>query len=331
MRKLRIGVLSTARIAVEKVIPGLQGSERCEVVAIASRDLDRARAAAQPLGIGTVHGSYEDLLADTGVDAVYNPLPNHLHAPLTVAAAEAGKHVLCEKPLALDADEARTMVDACERAGVVFVEAFMYRSHPQWSRVRELLDEGRLGELRWVQSAFSYDNPDPANIRNVAAYGGGGLMDIGCYCIDVSRWLLADEPERVEGAIRTDPEFGTDVLATGLLAFPGDRHASFTCSTRSANDQWVHLVGSEATLTVELPFNARPDAPTRLLVSDTGPHEPPQVLEVPPADQYGLQGDAFAAAVLDGAPVPTSGANGVANLRVIAALRAAAGPSADRR
>jgi predicted dehydrogenase len=222
---LRFGVLSTARIGVTRVIPALQRSQRCEVVAIASRDEDRANTAAQQLGIATSHSSYEALLADPDVDAVYNPLPNHLHAPWTLAAAEAGKHVLCEKPLAMDAAEAQHMVEGCREAGVVLVEAFMYRMHPQWVRVRELIADGTLGELRAVHSVFSYHNTDPDDIRNIADYGGGGLMDIGCYCIDVSRMLLGGEPVAARGEVQIDATFGTDVLATGLLRFDDDREA----------------------------------------------------------------------------------------------------------
>lgn len=321
MQRLRWGILSTARIGTQKVTPGLQRSDRGEVVAIASRDEAKARAAADELGIPRAHGSYEALLEDPEVDAIYNPLPNHLHATWTLAAAEAGKHVLCEKPLAMNADEAQQMVDGCRAAGVVLVEGFMYRLHPQWVQVREVVASGRLGELLAVQSFFSFSNRDPADIRNIAEFGGGALMDIGCYCIDLSRMLFDDEPARAVGAVRLDPEFGTDVVSSGVLGFPGGGQATFTCSTVSAPDQRVHVVGTEARLTVEMPFNAPPDRSLRLLVTSEGPLESPEVIEVPAADQYGLQGDAFARAVLDGEPVPVEPSNGVANLRVMSALR----------
>ena len=325
MQRLRMGILSTAKIGIEHVIPALQRSERCEVVAIASRDGDLARRVADELGIERSHGSYEALLADPAVDAVYNPLPNHLHAPWTLAAAAAGKHVLCEKPLALGPDEAQSMIDGCRDAGVVLQEAFMYRLHPQWQRVREMVASGLLGEVHTVQSMFAYDNRDPDNIRNIPAYGGGGLMDIGCYCIDLSRMLFGGEPIRTQGMVRIDPDFGTDVLASGLLEFSEERHAGFTCGTQSAGDQRVHVIGTSGHVTVELPFNVPPDRPTRLLFTTGWPGQAPEVIEIAPADHYGLQGDAFARTILDGAPISTPPENGVANLRVIEALRGGRG------
>src|SRR5215510_5780357 len=212
--RLRFGVLGCASIATRKVIPAITGSQRCEVVAIASRDAGRASAAAADLGVARHHGSYEDLLADPDVEAVYIPLPNHLHAAWTLRAAEAGKHVLCEKPLALDTAEVAEMIDGCWRAGVVLMEAFMYRVHPLWTRTYELVNAGSIGELQAIQAFFSYRNLDPENIRNIAEYGGGALMDIGCYMINVARWLFAGEPSDVLGAVRFDPVFGTDVLSS---------------------------------------------------------------------------------------------------------------------
>ena len=324
VERLRWGVLSTARIGVDKVIPALQRSERGAVVAIASRDGSRAEKAASGLGIARAHASYEALLDDPDVNAIYNPLPNHLHAEWTLAAARVGKHVLCEKPLGLDADEAQHMIDGCRDAGVTLVEGFMYRQHPQWVRTREIVASGRLGMVQAIQTFFSYDNRNPADIRNIAEFGGGALMDIGCYCIDLSRMLFGGEPQRVEGMLRVDPDFGTDVLSSALLSFSDGRHATFTCSTQCTPDQRVHVVGTDARLTVEIPFNAPPDRPLRLLLAAEGPQEPPEVIEVSAADQYSLQGDAFARSVLDGEAVPLEPENGVANLRIIAALRGAA-------
>ena len=325
MQRLRVGVLSTAKIGIVHVIPALQRSQRCTVVAIASRNGDTARRVADDLGIERAHGSYDALLADAEVDAVYNPLPNHLHAPWTLAAAEAGKHVRCEKPLAMGSREAQVMVDACRDAGVVLQEAFMYRLHPQWVRVRELVASGVLGEVHTIQTMFAYDNRDPDNIRNIAAYGGGALMDIGCYCIDLARMLFGADPIRSLGLVRIDPDFGTDVLTSGLLEFPGGRHASFTCSTQSAGDQRVHVIGTRGHVTVELPFNVPPDRPTRLSFTTGWPAQAPEVIEIDPADQYALQGDAFARTILDGVPLSTPPENGVANLRVIEELREDAG------
>lgn len=314
---LRFGVLGSAKIAREKVIPAMQRGGSTDVVAIASRDVERAREAAAALGVPRAHGSYEDLLADEEVDAVYVPLPNHLHAPWTIAAARAGKHVLCEKPMALDRDEAEEMLATCEDAGVTFMEAFMYRVHPQWVRARELAASGTLGELRAVQSFFSYHNEDPSDIRNVVAYGGGALMDIGCYCIDVARLLFDAEPEEVTGTVHRHPAFGTDVVSSATLRFAGGRQATFTCSTQCAPHQHVRVLGTEGHLEIETPFNAPPDAPTRLRLTRGGTAEE---ISVPAADQYTLQGDAFAAAVLQGTPVPVPHATGVGVLAVIETL-----------
>jgi predicted dehydrogenase len=323
---VRWGVLSTARIGVDKVIPGILRAEHAEMVAIASRDEGVARAAAGRLGISKAHGSYEALLEDPDVDVVYNPLPNHLHAEWTLRAAEAGKHVLCEKPLAMSSREAQEMIDGCRRAGVLLMEAFMYRLHPQWARVRDIVASGRLGEVGSVETFFSYHNVDPQNIRNVAAYGGGALMDIGCYAIDVSRMLFGGEPTRVEAIVRRDPTFRTDVVTSALMEF-GQRHATFTCSTQLEPDQRVHVFGTKGRLLVEIPFNIPGDRPTRLFLTAGG--DPPvapntEVIEVPPADQYELQAEALSRAILDGTYLPFPIEDAVANMRAIEMVLASA-------
>jgi predicted dehydrogenase len=312
-------VLSTAGIGIRNVIPGMRAAERCELVAIASRDATAAARAAEDLGIPRAHGGYEALLEDPEVEAVYIPLPNHLHAEWTLRAAEAGKHVLCEKPIAMTSAEAQDMLDGCRSAGVLLMEAFMYRLHPQWVRVRELAASGRLGELMAIQTFFSYRNVDPNNIRNVAEYGGGALMDVGCYAINVARMLFGEEPSRVEALVRRDPEFGTDAVTSAVLGF-GDRHSTFTCSTQLEPEQRVHLIGTEGRLLVEIPFNAPADRNTRLLLTAGG--DPPvspntEVIEIPPADQYAIQVDEFSRAVTDGAEVPIPPEDAVANMRVI--------------
>jgi predicted dehydrogenase len=326
-RRLRWGVLSTASIATQKVIPGLRRTARNEVVAIASRSADAANAAARDLGIGTAHPTYEALLADPAVEAVYVPLPNHLHAEWTIAAARAGKHVLCEKPLALDAEEAQRMIDAADSAGVVLMEAFMYRHHPSWSLAREVIASGRIGEVRAVDSWFSYYNDDPSNIRNVGAYGGGALYDIGCYAVNLSRMLFHGEPDEVQARVVRDPESGVDVLTSAILGF-GQGTATFTCSTRVEDDQRVHVYGSRGRISIEIPFNIPPDRPTRVRVFAGG--EPPvapgvETFELPTQDPYAAELDAFAAAVLDGVPLPVAPTDAVANLRTIERIFAAAG------
>ena len=317
--EVRWGVLSTARVAREKVIPGIQGADRCRVVAIASRDEARAAEAARAAGIPTVHGSYEALLADSGVDAVYIPLPNHLHAEWAMAAARAGKHVMCEKPLALTAADAERMIDVAKAQGVHLMEAFMYRLHPSWVAVREIVASGRIGRLVAVQSWFSYFNDDPTNIRNVLAFGGGALYDIGCYSVNLSRMLFGGEPSRVEASIQRDPLSGVDVLTSGFLEFDGGV-ATFACSTRAEDDQRVHIYGTEGRISIGIPFNIPPDRPTHVFVSHGG--EPPvdpatETITFETADPYSVEAALFAAAVLDGEPTPVPPQDAVANLRVI--------------
>jgi predicted dehydrogenase len=319
---VRWGVLSTAKIGIEKVIPATAAAARCEVVAIASRDLGRAQTAASGLGIARAFGSYEDLLADPDIDAVYIPLPNHLHADWTIAAAVAGKHVLCEKPLATSAAEAELMIQACEAEGVLLMEAFMYRLHPTWEAVRELLANDRIGELRAVQSWFSYFNDDPGDIRNIVDAGGGALYDIGCYCVNLSRMLFGAEPIRIQGSVTRDAVMGIDTLTSGILGFD-DGMATFTCGIRAEPDQRVHIYGTGGRISVEIPFNIPPDRPTRVFVTAGG--DPPvrpdtQVLTFEPANEYTIQAERFAAAVLDRTPAPIPPSDAVGNLRVIEEL-----------
>jgi predicted dehydrogenase len=322
MTDLRWGILSTANVARTQVIPGIQKADRCRIVAIASRDATRALAAASAAGIPRAHGSYEDLLADPEVDAVYIPLPNHLHAEWTIAAVHAGKHVLCEKPLALTSSDAERMVAAAETAGVLLMEAFMYRLHPSWVAVQELVTSGRIGRLVAVQSWFSYFNDDPQNIRNVAAYGGGALFDIGCYSVNLSRLLFGAEPQWVSASVIRDPATGVDVLTSGLLEFEAGV-ATFTCSTRAEDDQRVDVYGTEGRVSVEIPFNIPPDRATHIFLTRGG--DPPvnpatERLTFETADPYTVEAQSFAAAVLDGRPVPVPPADAVANLRVIERL-----------
>ena len=315
--KVRWGVLSTARIGTGKVIPAMQSGRYCEIAAIASRDLGRARAAADRLGIPKAYGSYEELLADPGIDAIYNPLPNHLHVPWSIKALEAGKHVLCEKPIALTAAEAQKLLDAArERPQLKVMEAFMYRHHPQWQRARQLVADGKIGELRTIQSFFSYYNADPADIRNVAEFGGGGLMDIGCYTISLSRFIFGSEPQRVCGIIEYDPQFKTDRLASGVLDF-GRGTSTFTCATQLTPYQRVNIFGTEGRVEIEIPFNAPADRPCRMW-HQYGSEVYEIVLDA--CDQYTIQGDLFSQAVLDDTPVPTPLEDAVANMKVIEAL-----------
>lgn len=314
MRKLRIGILSTANIGMKKVTPAMQRGQHTEVVAIASRTQARADAAAKQLGIPAAHGSYEALLADPNVDAIYNPLPNHGHVPWSIRAIQAGKHVLCEKPIALTSAEAGALIAAAKQhPRIKVMEAFMYRHHPQWIRAKQIVAEGGIGALRTVHSFFSYYNADPANVRNKAEIGGGGLMDIGCYNISLSRFLFGAEPARVVGLVEFDPTFKTDRLASGMLDF-GAGTATFTCSTQLSSYQRVNIYGTEGRVEIEIPFNAPPDKPCRIWHQRGS-----DVTEIvfPVCDQYTLQGDAFALAVLNDTPVPTPLEDALANMRVL--------------
>ena len=326
MSSLRWGVISTADIGMGKVIPAIQRAERCEVVAIASRRLDRAAAAAARLGIPRAYGSYQELLASDEIDAVYIPLPNDAHAEWTIKAAEAGKHVLCEKPLAMSAAQAEQMARACAAAGVKLAEAFMYRHHPSWVEMVRLVRSGAIGQLQAVQSFFSYYNDDPANIRNRVENGGGAIMDIGCYCINLSRLLFAAEPIGIKASVRRDPEMGIDVVSSAILEFPDGGQSAFTCSIRAEPDQRVHLYGTSGRIEVEIPFNIPPDRETRIFLTAGG--DPPaapatETLVFAPADQYQIQASLFARAVLDDTDVAVPVADAVANLKVIEAILAA--------
>jgi len=319
--KVSWGVLGVAKSGVEKVIPAMQKGAHSSVDAIASRDAARAKAAAAELGIAKSYGSYEALLADPSIEAIYNPLPNELHVPWTLRALEAGKHVLCEKPIALNADEARDLTAAAKAAGKHVAEAFMVRFHPQWRRAREIAQSGTIGEPRAIQTAFSYYLTDPTNIRNRPP-GGGALYDIGCYAILTARYIFGSEPLRVVGVIDRDPAMGTDRLTSGLVEFPGGRHLTFVCGTQLAGHQRVTISGAKGRVEVQVPFNAPPDRPTRILI-DSGADlfgGGARAEEFPICDQYTLQGDAFSQAVRGAAPLHYGIDDAILNMRVIDAL-----------
>lgn len=319
--EFRWGVLSTAAIGQKKVIPAMQRGEHTRVTAIASRDVEKARKVAAALDIATAYGSYEELLADPNIDAIYNPLPNNLHVEWTAKAAEAGKHVLCEKPLSVTVAEAKTLLAVRKRTGVKIGEAFMIRSFPQWLRVRQLLDEGRVGELRAVTGFFSYHNIDPKNIRNKVESAGGALMDIGCYMVHASRYAFKQEPARVVACIDRDPAMGTDRLTSAILDFQG-RQAIFTCSTQLLPYQKINFVGTRGRIEIEIPVNAIPDRPTRIFIDSSGDLTGAGITTetFPAADQYTLQGEAFAKAVWENTEPPVPLEDAIGNMAVIEAL-----------
>jgi predicted dehydrogenase len=319
--KVRWGVLGVAGIAIKKVIPAMQKGESCEIVAIASRDPQRAKEAAASLGIPKSYGTYQELLDDPDIEAVYNPLPNHLHVPWSIRAADAGKHVLCEKPIGLNADEAQALLDAQLRTGVKMGEAFMVRTHPQWIRTRELIRSGEIGDLHSISGYFSYYNADPANIRNVPDYGGGGLMDIGCYPINTSRFIFGSEPLRVSGIAELDPHMQTDRLTSAILEFPTG-HSIFTCSTQLVPYQRMQFFGTKGRIEIEIPFNAPIDRPCRIAI-DTGADlfgGGIRYEEFPVCDQYTIQGDLFSLAIRNGGDVPVPIEDSLLNMAVIDAI-----------
>jgi predicted dehydrogenase len=319
-KKVRWGILSTANIGMQKVTPAIMKSPHSEVVAIASRDLSKARAAADQLGIAKAYGSYEELFADPDIDAIYNPLPNHLHVPMTVAAAKAGKHVLCEKPIALNAADAEALRQ-CPPDRIV-LEAFMVRFHPQWQRARDIIRSGELGDVRAINAVFTYFNADPANVRNQADIGGGGIMDIGCYPITAARYLFESEPKRVVSLVERDETFGTDRLASVIADFGQGRQLNFICSTQTAGHQRVQVLGSKAKLEIIIPFNAPPDERTAITIDTGAPFDGSLARReiLPSVDQYTEQAEAFALAVLGEKPLPWGIEDAIASMKVIDAV-----------
>lgn len=314
MKKVRWGILSTAKIGREKVIPAMQKGEFCDIAAIASRNINVAKDEANKLNIPKAYGSYEELLNDAGVDAVYIPLPNHMHVEWAIKSLQAGKHVLCEKPIGLTSAETKQLADAANKYPQLKVmEAFMYRFHPQWQYAKKLVDEGVIGELRHIQSFFSYYNVDPNNIRNKKDAGGGGMMDIGCYCISLSRFLFSKEPQKVFGTVEIDPELQTDHMASGILDF-GNGTSTFTCSTQLMPYQRVNILGTEGRIEIEIPFNAPPDQ--EIIIWHHSKAGPGKIL-FKAVDQYTIQGDMFSKCILDDKPVPFPINDAVNNMKVI--------------
>lgn len=313
-RKVKWGVLSTANIGVKNVIPSMQKSRYCEISAISSRNPENARSVAENLQIPKSFGSYEELLADPEIEAIYNPLPNHLHVPWTIKALEAGKHVLCEKPISITAEEAQSLLDVTRKyPHLKVMEAFMYRFHPQWEKVKEIITSGEIGEVHCVNSVFTYHNVDPDNVRNKANIGGGGILDIGCYCINLSRFLFESEPIRVKSFVDYDPKFNTDRLASGILEFENGV-ANFLCSTQLNHRQSATIYGTKGFIELNIPFNAANEATRKLHLQKGGEAE---TIFFETCDQYTLQGDAFSKAVLNDTPVPTPLKDALANMKVI--------------
>ncbi len=312
--KIRWGVLSTAKIGRTKVIPALQSSTHNEVVAICSRDQQSARKAADELGIARAYGSYEALLADPEIDAIYNPLPNHMHVDWSIKALQAGKHILCEKPLGLNADDAQRLLDAANaHPHLKAMEAFMYRFHPRWKIAKDLVDSGRIGKLLSLHSHFSYNNREPQNIRNNVEMGGGALMDIGCYCISLSRWLFNADPSQVVGHITPYEDYTVDCLVSGVLEFDVGS-ATFTASTKIEPQQYMEAYGENGSILLPVPFNPTTEGPTEIHIRTNGERE---TIVIDPSDHYREMADAFALSILNQQPVPTPLSDAINNMRVI--------------
>jgi predicted dehydrogenase len=318
---VRWGVLGVAKIATEKVIPAMQRGALCRIDAIASRDAARAKAAADQLGVGKAYGSYEELLADPAIEAVYNPLPNELHVPWTEKALAAGKHVLCEKPIALDAAQAQRLIEARAKSGKLVAEAFMVRYHPQWRRVREIVRSGAIGEVGAIQTLFTYRLLDPGNVRNRPP-GGGGLYDIGCYAIVAGRFFFGADPQRAVALVDRDPVLRVDRTTSGLVDFGGGRHLDFTVATQLVPYQRVQLCGTRGRIEIQIPFNAPANGATRIMVDDGSALDGSGIAveTLPPCDQYGLEADAFSRAVRGKLPLPYGIDDALVNMRVIDAL-----------
>lgn len=317
MKKIKWGILSTAKIGLKAVIPGIQKSQYCEVLGIASRDKEKAEKVCHVLNIPKVYGSYEEILQDPDIDVIYNPLPNHLHVPYTIKAMEAGKHVLCEKPLAMNATEAtKLLLMSREYPHLKVMEAFMYRFHPQWKHAKDVISRGLIGEVKVIHSIFSYFNRDAQNIRNRADYGGGGLMDIGCYCISQSRYVFENEPVRVTGSCEIDPDFKVDRITNAILDF-GGRTGIITCGTQMVNTQGVQIYGTKGKIEIKRPFSISENEPGILIITtDDGESH----VNAPEANNYTLQCDRLAESIIGDKPVPTPLDDAVNNMKVIDAI-----------
>ncbi|MFS0636795.1 Gfo/Idh/MocA family oxidoreductase [Mesobacillus foraminis] len=315
-KKLRFGVLGCANIAVGSVIPALKKSELCEVVAIASRGIEKAERTAAELGIERAYGSYEELLSDPEVDAVYIPLPNHLHKEWTIKSAQAGKHVLCEKPLALNQEEAEEMVQACREAGVKLAEAFMYRHHPRYSRVKEIIDSGEIGTIRAVNGSFTFNNAgDAGNVRYRADWGGGAIYDVGCYPISAARFLLGQEPEAATVQAFFSPEHDhVDMMASGLIEFPNHVGLTFTCGMWAEFQNTLQVIGSEGRIDIPSAFVAGSAEAGSFTVTVKGEK---RTEESPAVNQYSIQGNLFARSILENTPLRFESEDAIFNMKAI--------------
>ncbi|HKY36771.1 MAG TPA: Gfo/Idh/MocA family oxidoreductase [Polyangiaceae bacterium] len=329
-KPVRWGVLGASHFALMAAIPGMKKAPLVDVQAVASRSLDKAKQFAASAGVPRALGSYEELVADPEIEAIYNPLPNNMHVPWSIKAAQAGKHVLCEKPLSMNAAEAEELAKVQKQTGKIIAEAFMVRYHPQWDKVVELIASGRIGKARAIQTAFSYSNSDLDNIRNQKEVGGGALYDIGGYAINTARLIFGTEPQRAVGMCDWDPESKCDRLTSAILDF-GVGQATFVVGTQHVPYQRVHVYGSKGHIEVEIPFNAPYDRPCKVYVDEGFVGAPDftvaqssddrrETLSIAAANQYTVQGQRFSEAIRGGKPVHNDMPSAIANMRVIDAI-----------
>lgn len=311
-QKVRWGILSTASIARRSVIPGIQESQRNEVVAVASRSLEKAKNFAEECNIPTAYGSYEELLNDDTIEAVYIPLPNHLHKKWTMKAAEAGKHVLCEKPIALNEAEAKEMVEACEKAGVVLAEAFMYRHQGRYEDIKKLINRGDIGDIRGIHGVFTFNGAgNPNNIRFTKEWGGGSIYDVGCYPISAARLILDEEPTAVTTHAFFSPDHGNvDMMASGLMEFSNGVALTFDCSMWADFRNRLEILGSNGRIVLPAAFLG--DQSYKIIRNGEE-----KLIKVDQINSYALQADSFAESVIDGKPPKFSGKDIIQNMTAV--------------
>lgn len=316
MKKMKFGVLGVSGHFLKRIVFPLMESETVEIYAIASRNIKRAQETAEKYGIPKFYGSYEELLDDPEIDAIFNPLPNHMHKEWIFKSADAKKHMLCEKPLTLDTEETNEVIEYIKDSGIKLMEAFMIRFHPKWQKAKALIDNGYIGKVRHIQTVFSYNNQDPSNIRNIKEVGGGALLDIGCYAINTARYILGKAPKRVISMIDEHPEFGTDMTTSAILDY-GDAVSLFTVSTSAFPQQQVKIFGTEGTLTVTIPFNDISEVPGKLLFENNSAS---MEIEVEPVNQYRLMFEAYAKSIVDDTEVPLPLSDSLLNMKTIDAV-----------
>ena len=316
MKPVRWGIISVAKHFIRCVVLPMQKSEMIELYGIASRNPEKAKEASEKYGIPRYYQSYEDLLSDKSIEAVFIPLPNDMHLEWIKKSVDAGKHIICEKPLTLNAREASEAIEYAAKKDTLLMEAFMYRFHPQWIKARELVQTENIGNLRAVHTFFSYQNTDPYNIRNILEMGGGGILDIGCYAVSIARYIFDKEPQRVVSLINRDQAFKTDILSSGILDF-GDGHSIFTVGTQTFPYQKVDIIGSAGRIHIKIPFNTYPDIPVNISVTNSvGTRK----IHSGPADHYELQFERFSEAIRKGLQAPISPMDALNNMSVLDAL-----------